>query len=676
MNRRPKLMGLLSAGLVVLMLNACKKDKPDELLPIPSDPIAIVPDSVDLGVMRTVDVIGLLRDESGAAIAGATVYNSWGNEQTSTDILGFFRFENMTCYSQSAFIHITKPGYFDGYRSWIPNSSGYDRVEMVLMAKNETGSFLSSEGGQVQAELITLNFPPNVCALHGETYSGTVHVAVNWIDPSDVMMLHQQMPGNLSGRHDGAWKVLRSFGMAAVQITADNGEELEMVDGSSVEMLCELPAELQADAPAQIPLWHFNEDQGFWEYEGVANRTANTYVAHVSHFSYWNFDVEGEAIPYTVTVNYAEIPIGYYPLDNAVLMLTSPSIGTIPGTTGTNGEVTGLVPTNEVMQLQVFLYCDNGLQEVYTTTVGPFTIATTQVIEISSLPYVATINGSLLDCDGNPASGYVWLNNNSVVLADNGAFTLTTCSGSNSIHAYCYSGGNAGEGNEIIPSLQGGTSGVVINCDNCNPIGQPGSGVTDIDGNFYPTVRNGQQEWMAENLAVTHFANGDAIQEVSDAAQWASATAGAWCYLDNIQANDVVFGKLYNAFVTEDSRNVCPAGWHVPSNLEWQELVNFLGGSTVAGSALRALGTIQDGNGWWNYDNVITTNVSGFDGQPSGYRQPDGSYPTQVQGAIWWSNTLATASSYYTVGIYSFSNNSFNQDFTRPQGFSVRCLRD
>jgi uncharacterized protein (TIGR02145 family) len=126
----------------------------------------------------------------------------------------------------------------------------------------------------------------------------------------------------------------------------------------------------------------------------------------------------------------------------------------------------------------------------------------------------------------------------------------------------------------------------------------------------------------------------------------------------------------------EDSRNVCPVGWHVPSNDEWETLVTTLGGASVAGSAMRTTGNISAGTGLWPYDNVVSTNVSGFSAQPSGFRNLDGSFASQIYCAVWWTRTLTATDTYYTRGVYSFSNSVFNQDFTRPQGFSIRCLRD
>jgi uncharacterized protein (TIGR02145 family) len=501
-------------------------------------------------------------------------------------------------------------------------------------------------------------------------------VALNAIDVTDMIEMSKQMPGSLTGFHNGTLSVLRSMGMAAIELRGVNGEALQLAEGIQVEMHCAIPTELQGVAPSSIPLWSFDESTGFWKYEGTASRVGNEYVGYASHFSYWNYDIEIGGINYTVTVNYNELPIGFYPLDNAILVLTSASLGAIPGTTGTNGQVTGLVPANEIMQLQILLPCEAGFQEVYTTAVGPFTADVSQTIEINSLPYLATINGSLNDCDGNPSDGYVWLNGENAVYVENGNFQITTCTGNNSLHAYCFNNGQAGSGFLSNLNVSSGVSTLGIVCEDCFPIGAPGAGVTDTDGNYYPTVINGNQEWMAANLATTHFSNGDPIDPVTDTAQWVSLTTPAWCYLNNNVGNNVVFGKLYNGYAMEDSRNICPTGWHVPSNDEWAILMNTLGGANVAASAMRTTGTIGEGTGFWPFDNVISNNISGFSAQPSGFRNLDGTFPWQIYCAVWWTSSLTPTDTYYTRSVYSFSNSAFNQDFTPTQGFSIRCLRD
>lgn len=660
----------------VILAVACKKDEREPEIVLPVVPLLPAPDSLELGMLRTVDVIGVVRDEFGQAIANASVRGGWSNRQTTTDARGFFLFEDLECYSRNAFVIVEKPGFFNGYRTWIPTDGGYNRLDIALLANTTVGTFSAADGGTIEAETFRLIFPPNAIRLGGDPFGGQVSVALNTIDAADELVLSRQIPGNLSGVHNGKLKVLSSMGMAAIEMRTETGELLEIDPNAQVEMRCNIPSELLTIAPSTIPLWSFDEAIGLWSYEGQATRYGDTYVANVNHFSYWNYDVEGEGINYTVTVNYNEFPIGVYPLDNALLTLDGANIPFIPGTTGSNGQVTGLVPVNEVMQLQIFLFCGNGYQEVFSTTVGPFNSDVSETYEVNALPFVATVTGTLQDCDGNAGSGYVWVNDESAIYIENGSLQFSVCTGINSLNAFCFSNGQTGTGMLAQVDFEPGVNEVTLVCEDCFPIGAQGSGVTDIDGNFYPTVINGEQEWMAVNLMVTRFSNGDAIPEVTDNGQWAGTTTPAWSYLDNNPGGDLIFGKLYNGFAMEDSRNICPTGWHLPSDAEWATLVNTLGGSAVAGSALRATGNISEGTGFWPLDNVITTNASGFSAQPAGFRNPDGSFAFQVYAAVYWTNTLTANDTYYTRSIYSSYNDVFNQDFSRGQGFSIRCLRD
>jgi uncharacterized protein (TIGR02145 family) len=123
--------------------------------------------------------------------------------------------------------------------------------------------------------------------------------------------------------------------------------------------------------------------------------------------------------------------------------------------------------------------------------------------------------------------------------------------------------------------------------------------VTDIDGNVYQTVTLGGQVWMAENLKVTRYRNGDPIPCVNDASAWSGLSTGAYCHYNNDFNNAAIYGRLYNWYAVSDSRNIAPGGWHVPTDTEWQTLVDLLGGSSVAGGKMKTTGTIQAGTGLW-----------------------------------------------------------------------------
>jgi len=101
--------------------------------------------------------------------------------------------------------------------------------------------------------------------------------------------------------------------------------------------------------------------------------------------------------------------------------------------------------------------------------------------------------------------------------------------------------------------------------------------VTDYDGNVYETVKIGDQWWMRTNLKVTHYRNGDPIPHVTDNGAWEVLSTGAYCELENDPSNVDTYGRLYNWYAVEDSRNIAPVGWHVPTDEEWKQMEMELG---------------------------------------------------------------------------------------------------
>jgi uncharacterized protein (TIGR02145 family) len=187
-------------------------------------------------------------------------------------------------------------------------------------------------------------------------------------------------------------------------------------------------------------------------------------------------------------------------------------------------------------------------------------------------------------------------------------------------------------------------------------------------GEEFKTVKIGNQVWMAENLNVDHYRNGDPIPEVKDAEKWSQLNSGAWCYYDNDSANGKIYGKLYNWFAVNESRGLCPAGWHVPSDDEWTVLGNYLGGNEVAGGKLKS-------TTGWNAPNSGATNSSGFMGLPGGYRN-DGTYSTIGDLGGWWSSTESVSSLAWGRSMYYNASDVYRYNDVEHNGSSVRCVKD
>jgi uncharacterized protein (TIGR02145 family) len=202
----------------------------------------------------------------------------------------------------------------------------------------------------------------------------------------------------------------------------------------------------------------------------------------------------------------------------------------------------------------------------------------------------------------------------------------------------------------------------------CN---NPSNTVTDIDGNVYQTVQIGTQVWIKENLKTTRYRNGDLIPTNLSDTDWENATTGACDIYDNKPENDKTYGKLYNWYAVIDSRNLCPVGWHIPSDAEWTTLENFLGGDGIAGGKMKAVSNL------WQSPNKAATNESGFSGLPGGCRGNDVSSYDAIGGyGYWWSSTeYSTADAWYRYLNYN-GGSSDRLDYNKRNGFSVRCLRD
>jgi uncharacterized protein (TIGR02145 family) len=194
--------------------------------------------------------------------------------------------------------------------------------------------------------------------------------------------------------------------------------------------------------------------------------------------------------------------------------------------------------------------------------------------------------------------------------------------------------------------------------------------VTDIDGNSYRTVKIGNQLWLAENLKVTHFRNGDTIPNVTDGTTWSNLTTGAYCDYDNDSSNVSTYGRLYNWYAANDSSNIAPAGWHVPTETEWQTLVDYLGDWAVAGGKLKETGTTR-----WHSPNAGATNESGFSALPGGYRDYDGDFEYVRYDAKFWSSSKSENNASYRS--LSYRHSELALIFCPTQGgFSIRLVRD
>lgn len=205
-----------------------------------------------------------------------------------------------------------------------------------------------------------------------------------------------------------------------------------------------------------------------------------------------------------------------------------------------------------------------------------------------------------------------------------------------------------------------------------NPALSYGS-MTDQAGNVYKTIVIGTQEWMAENLKTTVYSNGETIPNVTNNSQWEKLTNGAWSYYLHDSLFECPYGKLYNWYAVSDTRNVCPIGWHVPTDEEWTTLENYLGGSAVWQGKLKSIGTT-----YWQVPNSGATNESGFSGLPGGFRIGSGNFSATKQIGSWWSATENNSykKSAWTRGLGYYVNQISRGFSDKEIGLSIRCIKN
>lgn len=201
--------------------------------------------------------------------------------------------------------------------------------------------------------------------------------------------------------------------------------------------------------------------------------------------------------------------------------------------------------------------------------------------------------------------------------------------------------------------------------------GGGGDTVSDIDGNTYTTVAVGGLTWMGENLRTTRFDDGTPIADVTDDAQWLDRSSAASCAHGNDPGNVALYGRLYNGHAAA-SANLCPAGWRVPTDDDWTDLVDSLGGDPVAGGRMKATGTDL-----WNPPNAGATDEAGFGALPGGGRGQffvDASFGGVGTGGYWWSSTPADADRAWIRFVTHADTGVARTPTLLSGGFSVRCV--
>ena len=288
---------------------------------------------------------------------------------------------------------------------------------------------------------------------------------------------------------------------------------------------------------------------------------------------------------------------------------------------------------------------------------------------VSSIQANSAISGGTIISDGGTTvvvRGICWSKNINPTIADNlttagpglGSF-ISTMTGltENSVYyvrAYAVNSAGTGYGNMLTFTTQ-----------------KELISVTDIDGNVYQTIKIGGLIWTKENLKTLKYNDGTAIPFITNNSTWSSLASPGYCYYNNDQGTyKNTYGPLYNWYAVNTGK-LCPTGWHVPSDNDWQVLVDSLGGENLASVKLRETGTLH-----WTNPNSGATNSSNFTGLPGGYHGFDGAfYSIGIQG-FFWSTTPSGTNTAYNRSLHYNDAVVYTISGDKKGGCSIRCVKD
>jgi hypothetical protein len=407
------------AGLLFTFFAYAGCKKTDKCCSPGPDPI-YTPEPVTAGVE------GRVVDENNVPVSGAVI--KAGSASTTTDVNGSFSFTNASLDKRAGFVKVEKDGFFQGSRTFSVLAGSTHYVTIQLIKKTVAGTVNSASGGNVTVPSGgSISFAGNsfMNTATNASYAGSVSVNAFYINPS-ASNINDIMPGALRAANGNQLIGLRSFGMMAVELTGASGEKLQLASGKQATVTFPIPTNLQAQAPATIALWSFNDTTGLWKQEGTATKEGNNYVAKVGHFSFWNCDDPFNIVDFKVTLkDKSGNPL---PKVQVVLKIKDATNDATSGFTDNSGAVWGPVPLNKGLTMTVYNSCGS---VVHTQDIGPFAANTDMgAITINTAaPVSLTVTGTVVNCTGNLVTNgqvNILLNNkNYRALLNNGNFSIT-----------------------------------------------------------------------------------------------------------------------------------------------------------------------------------------------------------------------------------------------------------
>lgn len=403
------------------------------------------------GRMEDIALSGIVRDASGTPIEGVSIVSGSSVATTNTD--GFFEFDQIQVVSvqnDRSVVRFSKAGYFDVVRSMDADDDAADGASWeVVMCKKENNDFTSikiyssSSDQTLQAGEMKIDMPQDGYKVDGTGagYTGKVKSEMVYLDPNNERFSEMMPGGDLAAvRSDNSSAQLVSYGMTDLNMYAENGDKLQLKEGSKAKLTFPIPAGMGENPPASIPLWSFNEKTGLWEEEGSAALQGNVYVGEVAHFSWVNLDYpEKQGTVY-----------GYVKDDTGkVLPGVRLSIGQLLASTvsKSDGYYSHEVPANTDFSITVKNLYYGGIDQKVSVKVPALSPGEKRQVDIT-LPHLVRVYGKVMNERGDGIRSSVWVQTEKakteVLLTDkDGNFNVYVpkdMKGNATVHARTYRG--------------------------------------------------------------------------------------------------------------------------------------------------------------------------------------------------------------------------------------------
>ena len=364
------------------------------------------------GRMEDIALSGIVRDASGTPIEGVSIVSGSSAATTNTD--GFFEFDQIQVVSvqnDRSVVRFSKAGYFDVVRSMDADDDAADGASWeVVMCRKENNDFTSiktyssSSDQTLQAGEMKIDMPQDGYKVDGTGagYAGKVKSEMVYLDPNNERFSEMMPGGDLAAvRSDNSSAQLVSYGMTDLNMYAENGDKLQLKDGSKAKLTFPIPAGMGENPPASIPLWSFNEQTGLWEEEGSAALQGNVYVGEVAHFSWVNLDYpEDQGTVY-----------GYVKDDTGkILPGVRLNIGQLLTSTVTqsNGYYSHIVPANTDFSITVKDLYYGGIDQKVSVKVPALSPGEKRQVDIT-LPHLVRVYGKVMNERGDGIRSAVWV---------------------------------------------------------------------------------------------------------------------------------------------------------------------------------------------------------------------------------------------------------------------------